>query len=288
MKTTCQFKIHKNERFYRTIMYIVSAFAYVGLILFLLNASKPTLTAMGVFGLYGLAFLLFTLCMHIYLIGYIKGSGVQVNEKQFPEAYAILKAQSEKLGLAQVPAMYLLQSGGMLNAFATRFSGRNYVILYSDVLGAAYDEGMTAVAFIIGHELGHLKRNHVSLAKSIFTLPSKLIPFLGAAYSRACETTCDNIGYALCPEGAEKGMLILAAGRELYKKVQVNELLAATRAEKGFAMWFAEVFSSHPPIVDRITHLQELASEEVVFKSSTVVQEQAQHDESSQQPPASL
>ena len=107
--------------------------------------------------------------------------------------------------LNPVPAIYVLQAGGLLNAFATRFLGRSFVVIYSDVLELAYMKGEAELAFVICHELAHIKRKH--LAWRWFLYPSMLIPFLGAAYSRACEYTCDRFGAHYRPDGALGGFL---------------------------------------------------------------------------------
>jgi Zn-dependent protease with chaperone function len=222
---------------------------------------------MMVAGVYLALFAIIAAIGKLYFIGYLRGNAVMVGPKQFPEIFDSLTAQSAKLGLKRVPTMYLLQGDGLLNAFAARFSGRNYVVLYSDIMSAAYEEGMPAVEFVIGHELGHIKRNHVGGLRTWLILPAKLIPFLGSAYSRACEYTCDNIGYSLCPAGAEKGILILAAGRDLYKRVNTSELLYNAAHERGFATWFAEIFSTHPHIAKRVAMFEKMRQENLPFDS---------------------
>ena len=154
--------------------------------------------------------------------------------------------------------MYVLQGNGVLNAFATRFARKNFVILYSSVFEMAYEEGMDAVSFIIGHELGHIKRKHVSFTKSILRFPSLFVPFLNSAYSRACEYTCDNIGCNLAPKGAIQGLLILAAGKKLYKKINISNFINNAEDHSGFAFWFAEALSTHPHMVKRIDVLNRL------------------------------
>ncbi|HEX2998926.1 MAG TPA: M48 family metalloprotease, partial [Armatimonadota bacterium] len=77
-------------------------------------------------------------------------------------------------------------------------------------------------------------------------------PFLGSAYSRACEYTCDSIGAHLVPRGAVDGLLVLAAGKRLYDKVNVNQFAGQTVSERGFFVWLAEVFSTHPPLAARV------------------------------------
>lgn len=247
---TMHYKIHDKEKLYLTIMAVISPIAFAALCYF--HPQKMMLLYAAI------AILLINCLGRLYFIGHLRGNAVKVNEKQFPELYAILKDYSEKLQLNAVPTMYILQGNGILNAFATKFVGKNYVILHSDVLTAAYKEGKAAVAFIIGHELGHIKRNHLSLLKTIGLFPARMVPFLAAAYSRSCEYTCDNIGYALSPEGAEKGMLILAVGNELYTKVNVPQLLHNAHQDKGFAVSFVEIFATHPRLVKRVEMLHAL------------------------------
>ena len=68
------------------------------------------------------------------LVSYLKGTGVQITQAQFPDLHERIAACSERLGLEQPPEAYLLQMGGVFNAFATRFCGRNFIVLYSRVV----------------------------------------------------------------------------------------------------------------------------------------------------------
>ena len=136
---------------------------------------------------------------------------------------------------------YVTQGNGILNAFAARILRNNLVILNSGVVELIADNEFDVVSFIIGHELGHIKRGHVSF-KQIFIIPASLIFPLKLAYSRAREYTCDNIGYNLCPAGAVNGILFICAGAKLYKKINVKELFLSLDANSGFATRVAEFF----------------------------------------------
>jgi len=184
------------------------------------------------------------------LIGHLKGNAIKLSKDQFPDIYKVVQLQAEQLGLKSVPSVYILQSGGMLNAFAARFLGSNYVVLYSEIVEAAYQQDKSMLDFIIGHELGHIKRRHMQ--KNLLLMPSYLIPFLGSAYSRACEYTCDAIGYALCPTGVQSGLLVLASGKTIYRKVNLREYLRQDTTEDGFWKWFAEKVSTHPNLTKRL------------------------------------
>jgi Zn-dependent protease with chaperone function len=252
-------KINKKENLYLGIMIAVSLFVYYGFFSAIIK-NPLYLKSFGILLVYLGMFLVFNLIASIYLIGYIKGNSVKISKKQFPDVFEILEKQAHSLQLNKIPEMYVLQGNGALNAFATRFARKNFIVLYSDVFEMAYEDGKEAVSFIIGHELGHIKRKHIRFLKTILTIPAKLIPFLGSAYSRACEYTCDNIGFNLAPKGALSGLLILSAGKKLYKKINLSDFLN-DKSKKGFAYWFAEKISSHPYLVKRITTINELSKE---------------------------
>lgn len=202
------------------------------------------------------AIMLFFVIQFGVMIGHIKGNGIKVNAHQFPEIDAVVTKQTEKLGMSNKPSVYILQSGGVLNAFAARFVGSNYIVLYSDLVEAALESDPHVLEFVIAHELGHIKRRHMQ--KRLWTLPAAAIPFLGAAYSRACEYTCDNIGAALAPNGVKNGLQMLAAGRKLFKEVNAKEMMRQNYNDTGFWYWFAEKVSSHPHLSNRLEKQREL------------------------------
>jgi Zn-dependent protease with chaperone function len=241
--------INGRERFLYAVMLIVSLLVYAALVLVVLEkpeAGAPIL-------MYGLVFSFVGLFVHGLALGRVRGNAVRVSEKQFPQLHRLAAAHARKLGLKQVPTVYVMESGGLLNAFATRFLGRDFVIVYSDVLELALAQGEAAVGFIVGHELAHVWRGH--LKHRWLTLPGRFMPYLGAAYSRACEYTCDRIGAYCQPEGAISGLLALAAGKQLHAHVDVKEYAAQAVSDQGFWIRRAELMSSHPLLTKRVAAL---------------------------------
>lgn len=268
MNTTPRYTVHPKERLYFALMTLFSIVIY-GLIATGIAGALQKISwevvstgAGPAITFYTLFFIFLAMFSSAILVGNLRSNGININPTQFPEVYDILRTQAQVLGLPRVPEMHVIQAGGMLNAFAMRFARRNFVTLYSAVLEAAYAEGKEAVAFIIGHELGHIKHNHVSTLKFILTLPARMIPFLGGAYGRACEYTCDRVGFALSPEGSIKGLLILGAGTKLAGKVNLNSLMNQ-RVNFGFAVWLAEIFATHPPLVKRLEAIKLLNREQL-------------------------
>ncbi len=248
------YRISPREEFYFAVkIFFAIIFYYLLFVLvekiFTIDNPKAAIIY-KIYGVYALLIVFYLIFRILFLVGYLRGNAIKVTQKQFPDIYAIVVSQAERLGMSRVPEVYIYQSGGLLNAYVTRFFGTNYLVIYSDILAAAYEQNMKVVEFIIGHEMGHIKRKHV--IKRLLLLPAALVPFLGPAYSRACEYTCDSIGNALCPEGSHEGMLLLAGGKSLFKKINVPAYLDQIYSEEGFTTWLAERFASHPNLTKRI------------------------------------
>jgi len=247
-----QYDINKKETVYFTIKCTVTLVSILWIAISILYGAKKAAVFLP-FIFYVLLIYTFQMFAHALAMGHIKANAIRVTEDQFPEIYNIVLKHSQSLNLDAIPFTYIVQAGGMLNAFATRFCMENYIILYSDIVETAYDNGPEALSFIIGHELGHVKRRHIQ--KNTWLLPSAFFPFLNSAYSRACEYTCDNIGASLSPQGAVDGILILSAGKRLYSKVNTEYYLKQIEEEEGFWTWFAEKLSSHPAAPKRIKNI---------------------------------
>lgn len=193
------------------------------------------------------------------LISYIKGNGVRITDEQFPDLKRQISTCCRKLGLEEEPQAYLMQMGGMLNAFATRFLGRHFLVLYSDVVDGLADNP-DALNFYIGHEIGHFKRKHLSWATIL--MPASALPLIGPAYSRAREYTCDRHGLAACdnPQNAEHGLAVLAAGGKRARMMNNQAYVDQARHTEGFWMSFHELIGDYPWLVKRMAAVRALAA----------------------------
>lgn len=277
-----QYEINPKENLYFGLKVVFAIIGYCLIFYFvnlLMSLEKSELFIPLMF--YVFAILLYLFFRLGILVGYIKGNAIKVTSEQFPNLHSVLLAQCNKLELSTVPDMYIMQSGGILNAFATGFMGNNYIIIYSEIADEMYQGNMETVEFVIAHELGHIKRKHV--LKTILLFPSFFMPFLSLAYSRACEFTCDNIGASLAPNGAKAGLLLLASGKNLWTKVNVERFIEQESSGSGFWFWFAEKVSTHPRLTKRLSKLNHLPNKDAVIlkpkleKMDTSSAEEADH-----------
>jgi len=215
-----------------------------------------------VVSLVGLAYALlgglFLLIAHALFLAHVRVNAVRVDERQLPELHARARAAAAKLGLAELPELYVMQGGGLLNAFATKLFSRRYVIVLSDLVDHCEDPRQ--LDFVLAHELGHLAAGH--LAWLVFLLPFRLVPWLGAAYSRACEYTCDACGLAGAGdlEQAQRGLVVLAAGGRIAAQVDLAAFAAQRSEASGFWATVLELNATHPFLSKRVAALQALVT----------------------------
>jgi Zn-dependent protease with chaperone function len=222
----------------------------------LIAASIWLLLAVTIIGIvYAVMIGLFFWVGHLVFITHLRGSAVRVGPGQFADLHQRVNELSRAVGLAQPPVAYVMESSGSLNALATRFLRTDFIVLFSDLLEAC-GENDEARDFIIAHELGHLSAGH--LRWRWFLLPGLMTPFLGSAYSRACEFTSDRYGMSVAKDRrlALRGLAILAAGGRRGGALDLSALASQRSDLNTPLMKIGTWLSTHPPLCERIAILE--------------------------------
>jgi Zn-dependent protease with chaperone function len=220
----------------------------------------------GIFVIWYLPFILiFLIAMQAIFLSHIKGYGIKISEKQFPEIYKLAQKSATKLGMHRTPEVYLYNMDGMFNAFATHFFSRNFVILTTAIVDAC-EEDKDYLSFVLTHEFTHLQRGHTRWQG--FLAPSRLLPWIGKAYSKACEYTCDAVGATYGLDGnfekSKKAVSLLAtASRKRSDRLNFNAFDEEQRKNSGsFWMTLAETNATHPYTFKRVANLQKLLTDQ--------------------------
>jgi Zn-dependent protease with chaperone function/competence protein ComGC len=227
-----------KEKTYGTIILIFSILVWAGL----------AISVVGAF--YAALFALIGWLSHGLLAAHLRAESVRVSERQLPQLHATFVRICEKLGMTEIPRLYVLQAGGALNAFATKFGGRNFVVVNSDLLEAFGPES-AEMEFILGHELGHLKSNHIF--KRVLLAPGILLPLIGPAYLRACEASCDRHGAFVTSDlqGATRALLALSGGKAHGRLLDAESFAEQHNEERGFFISWHELSSPYPTLSQR-------------------------------------
>lgn len=185
-------------------------------------------------------------------------NGIKMSPTQFPDGYRLVAEAAARFGMREVPDAYVVLGNGQINAFASGHGFRRYVVVYSDLFevgGQAREPD--ALAFIIGHEVGHIAAGHASYWRQLGQFVGTYIPVVGSSLSRSMEYTADNHGFCNRPQGAPGAMGVLGAGKYLVGHVGFDELADRAATERGFFPWLVNALAGHPVLTWRAAALRD-------------------------------
>jgi Zn-dependent protease with chaperone function len=245
-----------GERGAFTVLLVASVVTLGGFGALLVTKPKESWVILFYVGLFTLG----TWLSKVLAMASIRGHGVRVSAKQYPDIWKYVQLFASRLGLKKVPEVYVLQTT-LMNAFATKVIGRRYVVLYSHLVDAALESGdFDEVAMILGHEMTHHAAGHVRWYS--FLRLAFWVPFLYTYWSRRAEYTCDRGGLLLVNklQPSLQGIVKLAVGRKLAASTN----LAALREQKEqvsreLGPKLVEIFSTHPMTIKRLIAMEDFA-----------------------------
>lgn len=168
------------------------------------------------------------------------GSNIKVNERNFPQLHEMLLEACKILDIIKIPDLYIIRSMD-INAFTCGVEDPAIVLNSGSVDYMNYDE----LLFIIGHELGHIKSQHVlyqqmtrelpALGKLIgdFTLNIGSILASGVQiallnWQRMSEFTADRAGLLTCQDSnaaASAMMKIAGVPNRFFNNINMEEFV---------------------------------------------------------------
>lgn len=204
--------------------------------------------------------------------GDLRGGSVRLDKHQYPQVHKIFSEMATELGFEEVPELYLVSGSGNLNAYATCVPGyRNFSAIYSDILERCLAENdMETLRFILGHELGHVRFNHVSWWYTFLTVWANLPVikyFIGLPMGRAREYGCDNIGKKLSGNTDGRALIMLASGKHAYKDIDLDAYTKEHFDKPSFWAWLANLTLDHGFVSWRIAAVRKNHQAGLIFKN---------------------
>jgi hypothetical protein len=185
----------------------------------------------------------------------IRGNSVRLSEKQFPEIYAILQDHCRRLGMTDVPELFLT-AGGIAPFSKTYSSWReNYIVLHQVLFDIVEEKSIDVVIFTLAHELGAIRLKQTAVWNEVLLTYVSAIKWFRNPLERARTYSRDRYGAALSPTGF-RGLLINAVGRRLMDHVDIPDYLAQASAYRGFWANINAFFEPKPQVFSRLQQLK--------------------------------
>lgn len=199
--------------------------------------------------------------------GALLGSAVKVSDRQFPEIRRIARHCEAALHLE--PVDIFVQHSSALQAYAYGTQDTHFLVVTSRMVENLDGEEL---AFVIGHEMGHIKSDHVLyltiarlLQQGVAAIPmvgdtiAALLKGVILPWQRKAEVTADRAGFICCQNlvTVVRTLIKLAVGsRELFERVDADEFLGQA-GDLGEKLDWGEYLAQHPFIINRIRLLDE-------------------------------
>lgn len=219
-----------------------------------------------------LAFFLLLLFAIGKIYGDLRANSVKLSKEQYPVVYQMFEEMALELGFEKIPDLYLVNGNGVLNAYAACVpSYRNFAAVYSDIVERCLrNDDMESLRFILGHELGHIKFNHVKWWYIFLTLWMNVpvIKYLfGLPLSRARELGCDKIGAKLSHDESGRALMMLSAGKYAYQDIDLEYFMQEQFEKKNFWGWFSNLANDHTVLAWRIAAIRKNHQAGLFFKN---------------------
>lgn len=199
-------------------------------------------------------------------LGNLMRSGVQVSPRQFPKIYTIAATCARTLDIP-VPRIFVQYEEGV-NAYTFGTNLSSYIVITPRLIEVMTENEL---AFVIGHECGHIHNSHVTYLTIAQMLLENFMPaslqFVAdgmslplKSWQRKAEITSDRAGLICCNKLAVAQRALaktILGGYGLDEEYSIETLVeqAQSMAGGGTLMKFSEMFATHPHVVKRIAAL---------------------------------
>jgi len=188
----------------------------------------------------------------------------QVTARSSPRIALIVRDATARLQPGDV--LVYIAPGRVMNAYTFGLSSPKVVVIYSALMDVMDSDEL---AFILGHELGHVALGHTwlnSLVGGIAGVPASwsagmLMAMTFLWWNRACEYSADRAGLLACgkPEKAVSALVKLGAGPQAGQR-DLSEVFRRIDAEDDNLMGsLGEIMATHPMLIKRIQALRRYA-----------------------------
>lgn len=172
----------------------------------------------------------------------LQGSNFKITQESCPELFDLVKEVEFTLDISDSPEVYT-EWGYSINGHTTGTKGNTLMVLNSGSIDLLSTDELR---YVIGHEMGHIKSNHVlyHMMAQFFPMLASMVPvvggFVGSSlelllmyWSRMSEFTADRAGLLACQDkDAALSAIMKMAGLPIKYFDSLNEKAFLQQAEE--------------------------------------------------------
>jgi len=226
---------------------------FLGMLVSALVLFSVVLSSMGIFLLVIPFYFVFKKSLEKTAEAKILSNGIRVSTEQFPEIYECAAVFAERLGINDVPDIYIVEDN-VQNGFAVKFGKKNSITLTDDLIHACLQSNEPkSLSFVIAHEMAHIAYKHTGMVRSYIRSVFKPL-------SRKDEYSCDSAARALVGDKniAYMGLLVLTTGHKMLPFLNQAEIIRQLEDIRGNKyVKKAEKTSTHPALMNRMIRVLE-------------------------------
>lgn len=197
----------------------------------------------------------------------IKRNYIKVSERNYPDVYNLSKVSAYRLRISLFP-IYIVKSP-KLNAYTSGFWGNHWIILHTRLVEYF---SPAELLFILGHEMGHILREHSSWLNLITPTGRYSLPLINDAlrvifnnWMLKAEYSADRCGLIACGDlnSSISALVKLIADKN---KIDLDAFLNEFKKTSSdpFSK-ISEYFGDHPFIPNRILKLKDFSLNQKFF-----------------------
>ena len=183
-----------------------------------------------------------------------RANGVRISSTQFPEIHYEYIAMCAKLGMRDLPELYVGE--GLIKEPSTADSTwrGKFIVLDSRLLGDDPKARHPVYRFLLAHELGRLRLGHTHWLNELLTAYVVRIPLLRNPLQHTRTYSHDRYAAVLAPD-AVRGLVIQSTGRHMLADLDLDGFMRQMRAVRGWRPRVLQLTESAPYLAFRLKAL---------------------------------
>lgn len=231
----------RKERMYFVLLLISTILTGCTLIVGAIALGKAAIVILSIV----LVLLLIIWGKHWVRVMTIRDTGVLLGSTQYPNEYEEIRQYAEQVGLWKMPEVFVTRHPHMKSPATIGLFQKYLLVLPSP------DLTDSATRFEVIRELVRLRHNHEE--KKLLLLLGSWIPFLRAAYLRACAETADRLALAQLEEAERVPALIQSiVGPVTWTRLQLDQYIEEKIRPVSIGSSISHLFRHQPSVARRL------------------------------------